>query len=92
MEAMTYCQSCGMPLDSVEVLGTNKNNSKSEEYCIYCYKDGAFLTDCTMDEMIEESVQHMNESGMLKEQGKTKEEAREFMHHFFPDLKRWKHQ
>ncbi|MGM0307759.1 hypothetical protein IGK15_000814 [Enterococcus sp. AZ045] len=92
MEAMTNCQSCGMPLDSVEILGTNKNNSKSEEYCIYCYKDGAFLTDCTMDEMIEESVQHMNESGMLKEQGKTKEEAREFTHQFFPDLKRWKHQ
>ncbi|PQF23718.1 zinc ribbon domain-containing protein [Enterococcus mundtii] len=92
MEAMTYCQSCGMPLDSVGVLGTNKNNSKNEEYCIYCFKEGAFLTDCTMEEMIEESVKHMSESGMLKEQGKTKEEAREFMHQFFPDLKRWKHQ
>ncbi|PTO38479.1 transcriptional regulator [Enterococcus mundtii] len=92
METMTYCQSCGMPLDSVEVLGTNKNNSKNEEYCIYCFKEGAFLTDCTMEEMIEESVKHMSESGMLKEQGKTKEEAREFMHQFFPDLKRWKHQ
>ena len=29
---------------------------------------------------------HMNESGMLKEQGKTKEEASEFMHHFSPQI------
>jgi len=33
-----------------------------------------------MDEMIEVSVKHMKESGMLKEQNKTEEEAREFMY------------
>ena len=38
---------------------------------------------------IEVSVKHMKESGMLKEQNKTEEEAREFMHSFFPKLKRW---
>ena len=38
---MRFCQSCGMPLTD-EVLGTNADGSKSEEYCIYCYKDGAF--------------------------------------------------
>jgi len=40
-------------------------------------------------EMIEVSVKHMKESGMLKEQNKTEEEAREFMYSFFPKLKRW---
>ena len=30
--------------------------------------------------MIEVSVKHMKESGMLKEQNKTEEEAREFMY------------
>ncbi len=27
-----FCQSCGMPL-SPEVLGTEKDGSKNEEYC-----------------------------------------------------------
>ena len=40
MTEMKFCQSCGMPL-SEEVLGTNADGSKNEEYCIYCYKDGA---------------------------------------------------
>lgn len=90
MSEMKYCESCGMSLDSKEVLGTNKDGSNNEDYCIYCYKDGSFVDDCTMEEMIEGSVKHMKESGMLKEQNKTEEEAREFMYSFFPKLKRWK--
>lgn len=89
MSEMKFCESCGMQLDSNEVLGTCKDGSKNEEYCIYCYKDGDFTSDCTMEEMIEGSVKHMKESGMLKEQNKTEEEAREFMYSFFPKLKRW---
>ena len=41
-----------MPLTE-EVLGTNADGTKNEDYCMYCYKDGQFLQDCTMDEMIE---------------------------------------
>jgi len=90
MSEMKYCESCGMHLDSKEVLGTNKDGSNNGEYCIYCYKDGSFTTDCTMEAMIEVSLKHMEESGMLKEQNKTEQEAREFMYGFFPKLKRWK--
>lgn len=90
MSEMKFCESCGMLLDSKEVLGTNSDGSENEEYCIYCYKDGDFTADCTMEEMIEGSVIHMKESGMLKEQNKTEEEAREFMYDFFSKLKRWK--
>ena len=46
----TFCQSCGMPLEE-KLLGTNADGSKNEEYCIYCYKDGAFTGDFTMEEM-----------------------------------------
>ena len=35
-----FCQSCGMPLTN-EILGSNADGTKNEEYCIYCYKDGA---------------------------------------------------
>ena len=55
MKEMKFCQSCGMPL-SEDVLGTNADGSKNEDYCMYCYKDGKFLQDCTMEEMIEHSV------------------------------------
>ena len=46
-----FCQSCGMPLTD-DVLGTNADGSKNEDYCMYCYKDGKFLQDCTMEEML----------------------------------------
>ena len=38
---MKFCQSCGMPLTD-EVLGTNADGSKNEDYCMYCYRDGKF--------------------------------------------------
>ena len=54
-----FCQSCGMPLTE-DVLGTNADGSKNEDYCMYCYKDGKFLQDCTMEEMIEHCAQFVN--------------------------------
>ena len=53
---MKFCQSCGMTLTD-DVLGTNADGSKNEEYCMYCYKDGKFLQNCTMEEMIEHCAQ-----------------------------------
>ncbi len=38
-----HCQSCGMPLHRDPQLGgTNKDGSRSIEYCSYCYLDGDF--------------------------------------------------
>lgn len=90
MEQVTYCQSCGMPLENEEVLGTNADGGKNPEYCFYCYQAGNFTSEMTMEEMIEISVQHLKEEGVLKAQNKTEAEAREFMLGFFPQLKRWK--
>ena len=59
MEKMRFCQSCGMPLTD-EVLGTNADGSKNEDYCMYCYRDGKFLQECTMEEMIEHCAQFVN--------------------------------
>ncbi|MBR5685552.1 MAG: pyridoxamine 5'-phosphate oxidase family protein [Muribaculaceae bacterium] len=86
---MKFCQSCGMPLTD-EVLGTNADGSKNEEYCMYCYKDGKFTQECTMDEMIEHCAQFVgefNEGSGLK---LTREEAIGQMKMFFPHLKRWR--
>ena len=57
---LKFCQSCGMPLTD-ELLGTNADGSKNEEYCIYCYKDGTFTGDFTMEDMVEFCSQYVDE-------------------------------
>jgi arginine decarboxylase-like protein len=48
------CQSCGMPLKQDRVHGgTNIDGSKSTMYCSYCYQNGQFTRDCTVQEMQE---------------------------------------
>lgn len=42
MNPVKICQSCSMPLESKDVLGTEKDGTASLDYCKYCYKDGAF--------------------------------------------------
>ena len=84
-----FCQSCGMPLTE-DVLGTNADGSKNEDYCMYCYKDGKFLQDCTMDEMIEHCSQFVDEVNKQMPKPMTKEEYKQMMRGFFPMLKRWR--
>ena len=85
----SFCQSCGMPLTD-ELLGTNTDGSKNEEYCKYCYKAGSFLQECTMDEMIEHCAQFVDEVNKQMPKPMTKEEYKQMMREFFPTLKRWK--
>ena len=42
MDNKQTCQSCSMPLNKPELFGTEKDGSKSQEYCINCFMDGAF--------------------------------------------------
>jgi general stress protein 26 len=96
---LKFCQSCGMPLTN-DVLGTNADGSKNEDYCMYCYKNGKFLQDCTMEEMIEHCAQFFAEqSGKAErvnavneglERPITKEEYIGMMKSYFPQLKRWR--
>ncbi|MGM0640271.1 MAG: zinc ribbon domain-containing protein [Thermotogota bacterium] len=82
-----YCQSCGMPMgETVELYGTNSDGSRNEDYCKYCYENGEFTQDITMNEMIEFCVPHMASAN----EDMTEDEARKMMKDFFPTLKRWK--
>lgn len=82
---MIICQSCGMPLQQDGDFGTNNDGSKNEDYCVYCYKDGVFTHDMTMDEMIAFCADHVSEWDMKL----TREEAVTMMKGTFPGLKRW---
>ena len=85
-----FCQSCGMPLTRIEDCGTNVDGSVCFDYCQYCYKDGRFLQDCTMDEMIEHCSQFVDEVNKQMPKPMTKEEYKQMMRGFFPMLKRWR--
>ena len=86
------CQSCAMPMNDDSVFGTNADGSKNSEYCIYCYKDGKFVQDFTMDEMIEHCAQFINEVNQGLPQPITKEEYIGQMKMYFPHLKRWRNE
>lgn len=86
---MIFCQSCGMPLESDEVKGTNADKSLNQDYCTYCFQDGKFAQDCTMDEMIGHCVQFIDEFNNDAEKKITCEEAIAQMKEYFPTLKIW---
>ena len=77
------CQSCGMPITSHDVLGTNKDGSINEDYCKYCYIDGNFVDDVTMEEYIDMCSKYGSQAGM------TNEEMKAYCTKLFPTLKRW---
>ena len=79
------CQSCAMPL-SDSCCGTNADGSKSSEYCKYCYENGRFLKEQTLEEKIESNIKFWVD----EENGITEEIARQKLSELFPTLKRWK--
>lgn len=80
------CQSCAMPLTKEEEFATNLDGSKNEEYCIYCFKDGNFVADQTMEEMVEFCIPFVYKEG----EGKSIDETRKDMLTYYKTLKRWK--
>jgi len=74
------CQSCGMPLYKPELFGTDKNGFRIEDYCLYCYKDGQFTQDVTMEEMIQLCAKYVKSDPEL---------AIVQMKSYYPSLKRW---
>ena len=78
------CQSCGMPITSDNLLGTNRDGSINIDYCKYCYKDGEFIDNVTMEEYIEMCSKYGEQAGM------TNEEMKSHCTKLFPTLKRWK--
>lgn len=78
------CQSCSMPLKADPGHGgTNADGSHSDEYCSYCYANGAFIQpDMTVEQMKTLVIEKLNEKGVPK-----------FVGYFFAsglgNLKRW---
>jgi hypothetical protein len=51
-----------MPLDNPELLGTERDGSKNQEYCKFCYEDGKFTNpDMSLEEMRSLVIDKMEE-------------------------------
>ena len=80
---VVVCQSCGMPMMATEDFGTNKDGSQNDEYCTYCFQDGEFTWNGTLEEMINK------QAGMATQMGMSEEDARNMATDNLPKLKRW---
>ena len=73
-----------MPLTDPELQGTEKDGSKSKEYCKYCYQNGAFThPGISLEEMISSMISKM-------EKDKIPEDIIETALGRLSHLKRWK--
>ena len=78
------CQSCGFPF-SEKFSGTNRDKSKSTDYCRGCFKDGKFTEQhLTIVEMERRHLEMAKENNQV-----CVEEAKQAIR-MLPDLKRWK--
>lgn len=83
MEYSKFCQSCTMPIDDPESRGTERDGSKSDLYCKYCYKDGAFTDPgMTLEKMMEIAKTEMKKQNLP---GNIIQESINML----PHLKRW---
>ena len=78
------CQCCGMPLED-EMISREKDGTPNENYCKWCYADGAF-TYSDPDELIDVCVGHMASENFPEDQ------ARAYMKQLLPTLDYWKRQ
>lgn len=79
-----YCQSCGMPMETEQVLGTNADGSLNQDYCVYCYQKGAFLEpNITIQEMVDFCIP------ILVKEGFEEHAAQTMVQELIPKLKRW---
>jgi len=81
----SLCQSCGMPLQKPEDFGTAGNGSRVNDYCHFCFQNGAFTEpNINMQGMINKCVSIMVRQGVMPEH-----QARALMTDAVPKLKRW---
>ncbi len=69
MKKNKFCQSCGMPMSKdPQKGGTEKDGSKNEIYCSFCYKNGEFTSPeiDTSEKMQKFCIEKMKEQGMPK--------------------------
>ena len=81
------CQSCAISLNEEKYFGANADGSKNEDYCIFCFNEGKFTYEITMNEMIEKGMDFLKRFGGLD--SKNTDGIREILNVMYSGLKRW---
>ena len=82
------CQSCSMPLTAAEYFGTNSNGSLSADYCCFCFQNGNFTNNMSMEETIASSISFYS-AEQIDGRTMTVDEFALKKRVQFPTLKRW---
>jgi hypothetical protein len=62
-----FCQSCGMPMaKDPQHGGTNPDGTQNELFCSFCYQNGSFSFNGTVEEMQKFCKEKMIEQGSPK--------------------------
>lgn len=80
-----YCQSCGMMFTAPGQHGHEADGSEAEDFCRWCYENGVYTYETSMDEMIEDCAPRMAEA-----MGWTVDEAASLLGAVLPTLRRWR--
>lgn len=78
-----YCESCGMML-SPDEYGTDSDGAKTDHYCKWCFEQGKYTYETSMEAMIEDCAPRLAENT-----GMTNDEAVSLMGAVLPHLRRW---
>ena len=78
------CQCCGMPLNDDGMISREPDGSFNEEYCKWCYADGAFVYS-SKDALLDFLIGHMPNPDDLPE-----DERRDQYAGYLSQLKHWR--
>jgi len=78
-----------MPLND-DVLGTNADGTPNQDYCKFCYANGKFTGNFTMEQMVEFCSQYVGEYNKNTGNNLTQDEYKNVLRQWYPNLKRWK--
>lgn len=79
-----YCQSCGMMFTGPDQHGHEADGTETEDFCRWCYDQGSYTYETTMEEMIEDCAPHMAEH-----MGWSVDECASLLGAILPNLRRW---
>jgi hypothetical protein len=77
-------------MKTTEEFGTNIDCSRNVDYCVYCFKKGAFTSNLTLDEVIAHNFLYLDVYNQDAEVKVTRDEAIKQLKQHLPNLKRWR--
>nr|WP_317440486.1 zinc ribbon domain-containing protein [uncultured Collinsella sp.] len=80
-----YCQSCGMMFTGPDQHGREADGTETEDFCRWCYDQGAYTYETTMEEMIEDCAPRM-----AKHMDWSVDECASLLGAILPTLRRWR--